>query len=78
MTTRKYRTTFQSSGGNIAGSKFIAHLCQRQKTENNCSSTDYSYDENWEWYNPADGWFGWFDDTDTHKESEYGTGYWSV
>jgi len=62
-------------GGNIATSEFIAYLGQRQKTENNLSSTDYSYDEYWQWYNPNDIPFV---DPDTHEETEYGTGYWSA
>jgi len=62
-------------GGNIAGSEFIAYLGQRQKTENNLSATDYSYDEYWQWYDPNGIPFV---DPDTHEETEYGTGYWSV
>jgi hypothetical protein len=62
-------------GGNIAGAEFIAYLGQRQKTENNLSSTDYSYDDYWRWYDPNGIPFV---SPNTHEETEYGTGYWSV
>lgn len=62
-------------GGNVYNEEFIAHLGQRQRTENNLSSTDYSYDDRWEWYNP-DGIP--FTGHDYHEETDYGTGYWSA
>lgn len=60
------------SSGNVGDETVVSHMGQAVETQNNLTSTSFSYDDQWEWKDP--GFFG-----DSYEQyNDYGTAYWSV